>query len=358
MASALLHEAAALACLNLELACTMFAPVAAMSDALVAVLRRVRQPSPAACAAVNCMSTGGAPAPQAFGSVFQGLRTAVPALVRLASAGAPMEAVGAAQAYRLAGVYTDSDEARHALAKAFGTALAPLRDAGSYRDGTVLALEAFQAAGTVAASASRGQGAAGAVVAAAAATARDTLAAFRAAAAKAEKAVEAANIAIEAAKEAVAAKNAAIAAVRCGAAVPLLAGAAAMGAGNANMGQALGQAASAARGSDEPAGPEQVPDAASEGAGMAAGRYAEHMVHVVADHLAMLEYDSMGPDLTSGRNMCATGWAAAVLDLRLQTEARAGSCPAVGCSMHRHICFAQTSASWLQGSSEGYLRTL
>lgn len=319
MASGLLHEAAALACLNLELACTVFAPVTHTLDALVAVLRKMRQASPAACAAVNCMSTGGAPVRQAFGSVFQGLRTAVPVLVRLASSGAPMEAVGDVLAYRLANTYTESDEARHALSKAFETAFTLLRDMRLYRHGTVLALEAFQAAGNVAASASRGAGAAGAVVAAAAATARDTLAAFRAAAAKAEKAVEAADIAIEAAEEAVAAKDAALAAARCGAAAPLLAGAAAVGAGNANMGQALGQAASAARGSGEPAGPEQVPDAAGEGAGMAAGPYAEHMIHVVADHLAMLEYDCMGPDLTDGRNTCATGWAAAVLNLGLHT---------------------------------------
>ena len=391
MASRLMAEAAALAWLNQGLACTMFAPDAHMPDALVAELLQMRQNSPATCAAMDCMSTCAALEPQAYECVFQGLHIAVPILVRLASADAPLQTVkevlelwvqeadtasclykrstaapalfmrtdapaagvaasGAGAAsnalYALqreafsanvrVSVHSATPGARHVLFTVLATALALLRDPRSYRGGAVGALGACEAPGSEAPGASNGAGDAGAVTAAAIATAHGTMAAYQAAAAKATKAMEVLEVASKASKEAVAAEQAALAAVQDGAVELLLAGpagAAGTGAGNADMEQAPGQGVGAAGGGDAAEDPEEMPDSASEGAWMA------DIVHDVADHLAEAEVDFVGPDRTPSRNTCAMGWAAAVLALRLRAEARAGFLPCSGCVVQHIVMY-------------------
>ena len=338
MLSRVMAEAAALAWVNQGLACTLFACGAHMPDALVAELRKFRRYSPATCAALDCMSTCGALDPQAFDCVFQGLRIAVPILVRLASAGAPLQTVkevlelwvqqadmapclykrssaapgllertgapaaggaasdaGAAADARLAlqreafsadvraSVRSASPGARRMLFAALATALALLRDQGAYREGPGVVLAAVQAAGTGAAGASAAAGDARAIIAAAAATARATMAAHHAAGAKARRAMEVADNASKATKEAVAAAEAAIAAGQGGAVGPPAAGpagAAAAGAGDADAGQAPGQGAGGAGGGDQAGEPQHMPDAAG------AGAWAADVLDAVADHLA------------------------------------------------------------------------
>lgn len=321
------------------------------------------QYSAAACAAVECVSTSGVLEPQAFHCVFQGLHIAVPTLLRLTRARAPLRAVrqvlelwlqeadlafcldqrpgvvpgsptrsdspaasvGAGNcsstsdarlalerelfsADMRASVRDASLEARRVLGKALATVLALFRDPESCDKNTMPALVAVEAATAEAAAASTRADDAVPIIAAAVSTSSGARAAVAAARAEGAEALEAARIATEARKEAVAAEQAVLAAARGGAIGPPLAGpagAAATGAGNHNMGQAPGQAASTASGDNEAEQSEQVPDDASEGAAM---MVEAEEVHFVADHLAMLEEDFyMGPDPINGRNTCACG---------------------------------------------------
>lgn len=362
-------EADALARVNLAIAgASAFASDADMVEVLVGWLREVMQSSPAACAAVTCVSTCGVLEPQASECVYQGLCIAVPILLRLASARAPLQTVkevlelwlqeadpasrvnqppgamlglamhtdvpaegsgaghgGSTSDARLAlgrevfsadvraSMHGAACGARHVVFKALATAVALLRSSKSWLKDAMPTPNALGVAAPEAAAASTQLDGAGATMAAARASLAWASAAVAAAQAEATKASEVAEIVTAARKEAVVAEEAALSAVRGGAAAPPLAGAAATGGGNANMEQARWQAASAAGGGDEAEDPEQVPDAVSEGAGKVAEPDAEHIIHEVADDLAALEDGYMGPDLTIGRNTCACGLPATLL---------------------------------------------
>ena len=95
MATRLALEAGTLAGVNMQLA--VLGALASdfnadTADVLAGGLRAAMRNNPAACAAVECMSSCGVLEPRAFGCVFQGLRIAVPILVRLAGARAPPQA--------------------------------------------------------------------------------------------------------------------------------------------------------------------------------------------------------------------------------------------------------------------------
>ena len=337
----------------------------------MARLREVMQNSPAACAAVRCMSTCGVLEPQAFECVYQGLCIAVPVLLRLASARAPLQLARevlevwlqeADSAFRVnlppgpvaamladmpaegfcashgdstsnarlalsrevfsadmrASMHGATCEARHVVFEALASAGALLRDSELWLKDAMLTPEALRFAAPEAGAASTQLNGPDPVIAAtrssaAGASAARARAAVAAAQAEATKAMEVADSATATRKEAVVAEEAARAAVRAGAGAAPLAGAAATGTGNADMEQALGQGAIAAGGSNEAEDPGQVPDAAGEGAGMVAEPDTERIVREVAADLAALEDYNMGPDLTIGRNTCACGLPATLL---------------------------------------------